>query len=313
MHGRALTLTFLLFAVALAGCAEGSPKETGSDENLEGIDVKASDTTGVIRGIVVDSAIVPVANAVVSIQSLGINTTSNANGAFGFQDLAPGTYFIEAQKPGFSTVQNSVEVVAGVDEPPVLKLLMTILPGTAPYIEGISMAGYLTCGVAVFATSVGCTTFGFVADAINDQSIFSVDYAQPPQWVQGELVWEATQPLAGAFIWEIVRSEEPSSPQPHIGYRETQGSPALAYLNETVTAEHAAWIVEKGLDFRFFGGPHELCQIPVARPPGTPVGWGFGCGVTLEQEAEVFVHNFYNFSPAEGWRFTNDGAPVLPN
>ncbi len=312
MHGRVLSTTFLLLALALSGCAEDPSNDSDGDEGLDGIDVKASDDTGVIRGIVVDASIVPIANVVVSIQGRELSTTTNENGAFGFQDLEPGTYFLDAQKPGYEPVQSSTEVEAGVDLPPIVKFQMSTLPGSAPYVQDQYIAGYLTCGMAVFATSVGCTTFGFVADSIGDRSIFSIDYDQKPQWVQGELVWEATQPLAGAFIWEITRSEEPQSPQPHIGYRETQGSPALAYLNESVTEEHGDWIVEKGLDFRFFGGPHELCQIPVARPPGTPVGWGFGCGLTLEQEAEVFLHNFYNFSPNEGWRFTNDGAPEVP-
>lgn len=308
------SITLLLVAVALAGCADGAGEPPGGgDPALRDLDLRATEDTGVIRGIVIDASVTPVAGATVTLQGSGASTTTNGNGAFGFSGLEPGSYFLTVEKPGFATVQSSTSVVAGVDEPPVLKVLLERIPGTQPFVEDLFLAGYLTCGAAVFATSVGCTTFGPVADAVGDQSIFSVDYTQAPQWVQGELVWEATQPAAGAFIWEIVRSEEPQTPQPHIGYRETRESPALAYLNGTVTAEHAEWIVEKGLDFRFFGGPHELCRIPAEPPAGSPVGWRFGCGLTLEQEAEVFVHNFYNFSPAEGWRFTVDGAHPLPS
>lgn len=310
---RVWSLVLLFAAATLAGCAEGGAEPTQDDPALDGLDLQASDSTGVIRGIVVDASVTPVVGATITIQSTGATTATNENGAFGFGGLEPGSYFLTAEKLGYTTVQASANVVAGIDEPPVVKVLMEPVPGQGPYIQDLQFNGYLTCGAAVFATSVGCTTFGPVASAIGDQSIFSVDFDQAPRWVQGELVWEATQPAAGAFIWEIVRSEEPQTPQPHIGYRETKGSPALAYLNETVTAEHAEWIVEKGVDFRFFGGPHELCQIPVARPPGSPVGWAFGCGLTLEQEAEVFVHNFYNFSPREGWRFTVDGTHPVPS
>lgn len=303
MRVRSLTIICLLSAVALAGCTDGGAETPQGDPALDDLDLQASDSTGIIRGIVIDASITPVVGATVTIQGSGASTTTNENGAFGFGDLEPGTYFLDAEKPGFASVQTSTEVVAGIDQPPVLKILMEAVPGTAPFVQDIYLRGYLTCGAAVFATSVGCTTFGPVADAIGDQSIFSVDFDLLPRWVQGELVWDATQPAAGAFIWEIVRSEEPQTPQPHIGYRETKVSPALAYLNETVVAEHGEWILDKGVDFRFFGGPHPLCE-------GI---YGFGCGLTLEQEVEIFIHNFYNFSPDEGWRFTADGAHPVPS
>ncbi len=308
MRVLSVPVAFLIVAVALSGCADDSQPVPEGDPVLDDLDLQATDETGVVRGVVIDAAITPVVGATVAIESLGLSTTTNDNGAFGFSDLEPGTYFLHAEKPGFTTVQSSTEVIAGVSEPPVLKLLMEHEPGTAPFIEGLFFTGRLSCGAAIFATSVGCTTNSAVASAIGDQSIFSVDYLSVPQWIQGELVWEATQPAAGAFIWEITAQGSNS----HLGYRETEGSPALAYLNETAAQANAAVIMDSGLNFRFFGGPHELCRSP-SPPSGVPNVAPFGCGLTLEQETEVFVHNFYNLLPDEGWRFTSDGAHGVPS
>lgn len=309
MRAMSTLVVLLLASLALAGCSEGpSPSNGDEDQGLDDLDLKAGDDTGIIRGIVVDASITPVVGAMVSIKGQEIGTESNDRGAFGFSDLEPGSYFLTIDKPGFVSAQTNVEVQAGVAEPPILKVLLEAEPSTAPFIQDMFFRGYLTCGAAVFATSVGCTTIQEMAEAIGDQSIFPVDYDRVPHWVQAELIWEATQPAAGAFIWEIT----PQGSNTHIGYRETTTSPALAYLNSTVAEANGGKILGDGLNLRFFGGPHELCKIPMDPPPGLPVGWRFGCGLTLEQEAEVFAHNFYNFVPGDGWRFTVDGAHPVP-
>jgi len=59
---------------------------------------------------------------------------------------------------------------------------------------------------------------------------------------------------------------------------------------------------DRGIAYRFFGGPHPLCKVD-----GT-----FGCGLTVQQRADAYMHHFYNFVPPEGWRFTVDGDPEVP-
>lgn len=290
--------------VLLAGCAADAPAGPLNefDDGLQ-----ATDTTGVIRGIVVDPTITPVPDAVITLQGLDREARSNPDGAFGFGDLEPGAYFLTTSKPGYNSTQTSITVEAGVDRPPVVKVLLEPNPSLQPFIEEITFQGFLACGVAVFYTSVGCTTFGFIAGITDSEAIWGLDFDVLPGWAQGELVWTDTQPLSGKFIWQIVPSEYPGSPQPHIGYMETEKSPALAYLNQSAIEENGEWMLDKGVDYRFFAGPHELC------PAGTPEGVNrFGCGATLEQETQVFIHHFYNFAPEPGWRFTSDGAHPIP-
>lgn len=293
----------------LAGCS-GSPASEPAD--VEDIDygVEATATTGVIRGVVYDDAIRPVQNVLVSIATLGRNATTGQNGEFGFAGLEPGTYFLQASKQGYTTIQTSTEVVAGVDDPEILKIGLVAIPSEQPYVETHALAGYLSFGAAIGVTSIGTTIWGPIADTLGDRSIWDMTFTVLPMWIQGELVWEQTQPAGGEFIWEMT---EAGSNSP-VGYRETTSSPALAYWNTTTIAEHNETVLdpERGVAYRFFGGPHPLlkpgdaCANPVINP------CYFGYGLTVQQKADAFVHNFFNFAPEEGWRFTEHGDPKVP-
>ena len=298
-----------LVSLALAGCADEAPAEPettelGIDEGLE-----ATDTTGIIRGAVVDNAILPIAGVTVAVQGMELETITDEAGEFGFDGLPAGTYFLEFTKLGFNTTQASATVEAGVDRPDAIVIRMIPNPTTAPFYESEQLRGYLACGAPVFATSVGCTTWGPISDATDSDGIFPREWSRLPQHVQGELVWENTQIFGGQFIWELSPRGWPSTPQPAWGHRDVTPSPALAYMNQTHIEGEAsgesvsAWMMEHGMNYRIFAGPNEACD-------GI---YGFGCGLTLDQEMDLFLHDFYNFNPDEGWRFTVDGDPVIPN
>src|SRR5688572_21410353 len=93
----------LLAATALAGCSgDASPKDREPavpDGAFDGLNVKPTDETGIVRGVVVDEAIAPLEAAKVTLQGPGGSqeTETNALGAFGFDGLEPGTYFVKAQ------------------------------------------------------------------------------------------------------------------------------------------------------------------------------------------------------------------------
>lgn len=283
---------------ALAGCAGSTVSPPVQQELADFGDVEATATTGVIRGVVIDEAIRPIFGATVVIASLGTNTTTNDNGAFVFEDLEPGTYFLQVSKLAYTSIQASVDVAAGIDEPPVVKVALQSIPSLQPYVDALSYSGFLSLGVAVIATSVGTTAFGPLGEALGDRSIWVVKYDNLPLWAQGELVWTHNQPAGGELIWEMTdTSNDPA------GYRETIASPALAYWNTTVIQDHNESTLdpERGIAYRFFGGPHPLCK-PIF----------FGCGLTVQQRADAYIHNFYNFVPNEGWRFTRDGPHPVP-
>ena len=303
MRRVALLLAIPLLATALAGyCFAGASQPTpSSGADFSALDLQATSTTGVIRGVVVDAAIRPLANATVEVSPGAGSTRTTAGGAFGFDGLDPGTYFLKVHKAGFQATQASTEVVAGVAEPPLVRIQLVADPVTTPYVDAFHFQGFLTFGAAVFATSIGTTIFGPVADSIGDQSIWVLNFTTLPMWAQGELVWEQTQPLGGEFIWEMTDTSNT-----HYGHRETTVSPALAYWDTETLEKHNKTTLDPkaGIAYRFFGGPHPLCR--------DPLNATFGCGVTVQQRADVYIHNFYNFVPPEGWRFTRDGDPVVP-
>ena len=290
----------LLLGALLAGCADHPSKSasTTSDPVAQfDVEVQASKTTGVIRGVVVDAAVKPVVGANVSISPGDTAVRTTENGAFGFSDLEPGTYFLHIAKAGFNETQTSAEVVAGVDDPPFVKVLLQSNPGTTPYFDAFAYDAFISCGFAVVATSVGCDTYPPVGTAMGDRVYFDFNFDRLPSWTQGELVWKQTQAAGGDAIWEIV----PQGSNTHIGYRETTSSPALAYIDDKTIDDNNKTILDTGITYRIFGGPHPSCTQA-----------GFGCGVTLNQKFQVFVHNFYNFKPFDGWRFTVDGDPKVP-
>ena len=305
-------LPSLLVVVLLAGCSQAPPAEPAEPaDDFDGLELQATATTGLIRGIVVDEAIRPVGNASISLMPGDKRTVSTPEGTFGFDGLDAGTYFLRVEHRLYQSTQTSADVVAGVAEPPITKVLLVADPSArVPYVDALSFSGFLSLGVAVIATSIGTTITSATADALGDASIWQVNFTFEPTWLQGELVWQHNQPAGGMLIWEITRagSNDPA------GYRETAESPALAYWNTTIIQEHNAtnWpdhpnydenydLIEDGVSYRFFGGPHPLCS-----------GVFFGCGLTIQQRADAYVHNFYNFAPPEGWRFTVDGDPVVP-
>jgi hypothetical protein len=309
------SVALLVVMTALAGCASSARSGDTTTDVASDIHVQATESTGVIRGIVVDPAIRPLANAHVTTVAKGrtLHTNTTSTGSFGFQGLDPGTYFVQAGKLGYKTIQTSVEVVAAESMPKALQVMLEANPSTKPYLETLSFKGFLACGVAVFLTSVGCTTYGAIADATGSKAIFHYDYTQLPDWMQGELIWDQTQAAGGQLIWEATIG----GTNTHLGHRETTTSPALMYWNTTVIQENNETLLKKGVDVRFFGGPHEACQSPVQPElPPNPSQWTkplfFGCGVTLNQDVKIIIDTFYHFTPPEGWRHTKDGDAVVP-
>src|SRR5687767_10257567 len=96
----AIVLAATLLPTALPGGSGGGgdSEDPAAGVDFDELELEATATTGVIRGIVVDEAIRPVAGAEVGTtlpDGAGArNTTSADDGAFGFDGLPPGTYFL---------------------------------------------------------------------------------------------------------------------------------------------------------------------------------------------------------------------------
>src|SRR5207244_2298361 len=134
-----------LVAAALAGCASKGASPT--EPAVSGLGVKATATTGVVRGLVVDDAIRPVAGVAIHETPGNHTAKTNAAGAFGFEGLAPGVHFLTASKPGYATVQQSSQVEAGVSDPVPVRLQVSQLPSAKPYHDVMKFRGHQIAGV----------------------------------------------------------------------------------------------------------------------------------------------------------------------
>lgn len=321
---RPLLAVALFASLALAGCSDGGKASTDAAEDIDFGGVQATDTTGIIRGLVVDEAIRPLVGAEVALAESGQpnrTAVSGVDGQFAFAGLAPGEYFLTVSLVNYTTASAQATVVAGDNEPPVTKVLLQRLASSRPYVDTISKAGFITFGASIGITSIGSTFFGGIGD---DDAIWNVAFTQVPTWAQGELVWDQTQQAGGMLIWEMVHG----GTNDFHGHRETKESPALAYWPTSDLLNESANITADGIDYRFFGGPHPALAPHSAGGPFPPedqcpviptVVLGnrnpcrFGFGLTFQQRADGYIHNFYNFAPPAGWRFTVDGPPVVPD
>lgn len=307
-------MMFLLATAALAGCAGGEPGAgEASDPEFENLELTATDTTGVLRGVVVDEAIRPVANASVTLSGSGTGATvTNPDGLFGFSGLAPGPYFVKVSKAGFVEGQTSAEVAAGIDEPDILRVLLASDPMTAPYVTTYVFEGYIECSFSLVAVGfAACST----AEELNDRFIVNYTLDRPPHWVQSEMAWRSTQAVSPELDVVYSASGEGALLD---NYAEDWGpSPLLVQVNETLAAERG---LGSGTDLliRVFNQPVEGTET------GDPTdgddcldrpvlgGCTTGAGMTIEQSFTIITNVFYGFAPAPEWRYIEEGPHPAP-
>ncbi len=136
-------------ALVLSGCSSG-----GKDTVLP-----SDPDTGILRGLVVDQAIAPIAGATVAISG-GHNTTTDAAGSFNFTGLPPGDYIVQVTKGGFKAGQATTTVVAGDPEPDVVKLLLERISTATPYLDHFKLEGFYSCTFALPFITDSCE-FGY--------------------------------------------------------------------------------------------------------------------------------------------------------
>ena len=289
--------------VAFAGCADGGTVATPPNEPVfEELDLKATSDRGIIRGVVVDAAIRPLAGVEVSLPlaSGPRVVTTTASGVFGFDDLEPGTYFLTASKTGYTAIQQSAEVVAGVTEPRSVRILLDRIPGTDPFFSVRVWDGFVLCTTS-FLVLCGAPNL-LTGDQITpDKYTWTWFYEPNASLIQNEMVWDTSQPLTPSMYFEM----EPSGDCDDGFFNRTEGlSPIYATLNQSQVKDGPI-DDDCGVYFSLFSGHNE----PLPRQPVT--GWGIGA--TLQQSFRMFGHDFHHFLPEAGWRFTSHGEPKVPS
>lgn len=287
---------FLLLSMALAGCTGGDAPDDDPFQD----DLDASDTTGVIRGVVVDETVTPVADAVVQIQGTERSATTDEDGRFGFGDVDAGTQFLQVSKPGYESAQQGVDVVAGKRDPGAVKVLLVKDPEYNPYFQEFVFEGYIECGTAVLALcsvpnigpeilcGVGDVCVG---DITNDAFLVDHPVDGVPTWVQSEMVWESTQALGDQM--DLLHSWDCGDV--YLCDHTASGTSPL------LLTEDADGIEEIGL-----GTENENLTVRVFSS-GAEESMGLA-GFTVQQQFKIFTHVFYGYTPPEGWRFSEDST-----
>jgi hypothetical protein len=308
---RSIAIVVLLAGALLAGCSShpaATPATPGP--SFGDLGLQATSSTGVIRGVVVDDAIRPLVNATIGITSLGKQTQSNGQGAFGFDGLAPGTYFLKVHKFGFVDAQQSVDVVAGVSEPNAAKIQLVADLSQRAFVETYVYDGFVECtssavvlcGAANLVTSQNIT---------NDRFTWDQYLSDGASMVQSELVWQSTQAVSPQLYFEMEAIDGGCSPSDDGFMNSTRGeSPIYTQLNSSVIEKYGIGTKCPIYYSIFSGGP--VCTDPTPVPQvGTlnPI-----CpGVTFEQRFTMYIHAFYGFLPPADWRFSSgDPVPMPP-
>lgn len=270
----------------VAGCSHGADAPIQEFEDVvQDLDLHATATTGVLRGVVIDAAVRPLQDARIELQPDRV-TSSNANGAFGFDGLEEGSYSLRVSKAGYMASQQVVQVVAGDEQPPIVRVMLSLVPSTEPYIEQFKVDIFL---FAAYDKPGGYGSLGNPLD--NSESIaFELDFQPNATLEQSEFVWDATTPL-GTSLYVSGATRDLNGP---VNRSVVQGSSPLMHRarasNETAMADSVS----------FFFHAADSHALPVQ------------FGLLLNQKIVAYVLVFHHFEPPEDWLFTRDGAPEPP-
>lgn len=275
------------------------------EPGFEEIPLEATSTTGILRGVVVDDAIRPISGALVELRGTELSTTTTDEGLFGFDGLDAGTYFLAVSKVGHFPVQQSAEVVAGLAEPPVVRVLLGIDAGYQPYVQFQTYEGYIECTTMVF---VACGTFNTLEPIIcaeygvcygnltNDRFTWYFGYQPNMTWLQVEMAWESTQTLSPELFLEMETLDEACEGDDY--YFTASGPSPLVWGEDGETIEDT--------DVDFAGGCRVYYSIFSGQSAGLPVG------ATVQQRFTAYSLAFYSYAPPEGWSFTGTGEVPQP-
>lgn len=294
---RVLVVILALLASGLAGCADDAPRSEPpsvleeADQAAAEVDVVATPTTGVIRGVVVDEAIRPIAGVLIEVEGMGLNQTTNDQGAFGFDGLQAGVYFLTATHLDYSSGRHSVQVEAGIDDPEPLRILVTAIPRETPFIEAIEIQLFISG--AVNAPGLGAYNNG-ATNALGMGTWSFLNAVTPNGTVaQFEYDWEKTSDFAINGQGHATTYARPRDAREAVDDQTISGpSPIVLRLN--ASSPDLGTVTDVAGDLR------------AAPSAGTPVG------AMVNQQADCFIHIFHNFVPRDDWQFGRDGEHPIP-
>ncbi len=290
MRSVGLLAVTLLVATAFAGCATDTSGASSSLEDAaKQINVQGSETTGIIRGVVVDTAIHPLAKVAVSVKAGAKNfvNLTNAEGAFGFGNLAPGTYFVSAVKSGYKTTQQSIEVKANDPEPGVAKILMEVDTSfQKPSHDTFHFRGYMECNVVVVFFFFPCEEPITGTKIGNDNWVASYPIAGNVSWLHTSMTWVPKQPVGTELYFNIGNPDTEI-----IGYK---GGPSPLVLD-----------IKEDKDLGQFKDNSVVIEVSGNGEQGL-------AGAEAEQDFDAYIVAFHGYKPPADYAFWKDGEPKDP-
>lgn len=302
-------VVLMLGAVSLAGCSEAEGDDPG------GLDEENDDealTTGVLRGVVVDTAIRPLADAIVSIRQNGsvvIEVATDPDGNFGVPNLDAGDYAVNVSKPGFLPSEVPGTVVGGENLPDLIQILLEPAPVDAAFVMPFVWSGQVGCGTTLqnWCAAVKFVTGIEVAEDESFRFLFDEFMAvqRTPDFLQVEVVWEPNNDLSrwayGAFWASTWEEWEECLCTPNILGVTTGETYILTQVNRTIMEEYDVGF-STGVGVGFSAGEGiGAYQDLLAHPDRLTV--------MVNQPFEAFMHAFYGCIPDPDWRFTTHGEP----
>ncbi|MGB0652661.1 MAG: carboxypeptidase-like regulatory domain-containing protein [Thermoplasmatota archaeon] len=273
---RNLSMAALLLTALLAGCASdggnpGDSFELGDGSTVDLDDVSARKGFGAISGVVVDPAIRPVAGAIVTLRSAGINTTTADDGRFAFEDVQPGFHFLDIRGAGYQASQSSVDVLEGGVAK--VKVLLEIDASPQPYHTTYKFAAFAdaTAGIAGWAADLFLEDLGLSLC----KCFFNFSVDQPPASFVMEAEWVDSipgKPTGATEYYFSLSSDEPYE------------------LETTYVTSPALWVMNGS----FY--PEDARTYSISLYPDD--FWP-----TYNQQYEVFVTVFYLERHPDGWSF----------
>ncbi len=258
----------LVLAILLSGCSQDSAGGEHSPPPVTAVTPDLAD----VRGVVVDEAVRPVANATVELAGHGLNTTTDSQGVFHFDRLPPGLATVRASAPGFLASQATVDLVGG--KVAAVKVLLMTDPSMVGYQTLHHWQGFIEVSGSLATFAVDLFAQGFLNQSLCQCTFFFTIDEQPAAYVYEVYLAEnlPAGPLGNSsYYWELIASAADSEIES--AYDEI---PIYQVINGTVFPEEREEIT--------------------ARVTG-PALWP-----SFQQEYDLFVTVFYRVPPPDGWR-----------
>lgn len=307
-------MAVLLLLPALAGCAgTADPRDDAFDD----IPIEVTATTGAIRCVVVDDRIRPVEGATVTARGAGAEATAttDAEGRCVLTNLAPGTYFVTVQSAAHKEAQSSTEVLAGVADPPLVRILVERLFTQDPFSVQIVREGFFECsqaGAGLYSSS-NCVYDPYrwaLGPPSPTQAIDNVTQQERewhadvgPGWQQlvFEMAWEPTSQGTSQNMGIVVSTYKPERAGAHWFAEFEGGSPIRGQIDVGVEHESASGVDPEKIPEE---GLQQMSYFVSVRPDG------FTPGLALNQRFTVYLTMFHYGLPPEGWSFVaGDSLP----